>query len=84
MKKTKKLEDLKLEEALERLELIAREMENDTIDLEGSVARYKEARAIYTHCVSQLGEAQREVEILMADGSSTTLDQTEVAEEDRV
>ena len=63
-------EEMKLEDALKRLEAIAAEMEDDSVDLAGSLARYREARALYTSCVSRLGQAEREVEILMADGDT--------------
>lgn len=82
MKSEKRPDEMKLEEALERLEAIAREMEDDTVDLAGSLKRYKEARSIYTHCVSQLTDAEREVQILMADGGSAALESADVDREE--
>ncbi|MCK4306148.1 MAG: exodeoxyribonuclease VII small subunit [Candidatus Eisenbacteria sp.] len=61
--------DLPLEKALERLEEIARQLEGGSLDLELSLQRYREARELYGRCVARLSEAEREVRILMADGS---------------
>ena len=69
--------DLKIEEALEQLEVIADELEDGDLDLERSLARFREARALYAHCVARLTAAEREVRILMADGSVVAADPDE-------
>jgi exodeoxyribonuclease VII small subunit len=66
----RRIADLKVEEALGRLEEIADELEGGDLDLERSLARFREARALYGHCVARLTAAEREVRILMADGST--------------
>lgn len=71
----KKTKELSLEEALERLEEIARELEDGSLDLERSLQRYREARRLYSGCVARLSEAEREVRILMADGNLGPADQ---------
>ncbi len=66
--------DLPIEEALGRLEEIADELEEGDLDLERSLARFREARALYAHCVARLTAAEREVQILMNDGSIEAAD----------
>ncbi len=67
-------EEFKIEEALARLEAIAKEQESGDLDLEQSLARYREARELLARCVSRLDEAEREVRTLLADGEIGTLD----------
>ena len=69
--------DLRIEEALGRLEEIADELEEGDLDLERSLARFREARALYAHCVARLTAAEREVQILMSDGSIAAADPDE-------
>ncbi len=68
------LAELSLEQALEQLEQIASELESGALDLEHSLKRYREARELYNGCVARLGEAEREVRLLMADGSTEAAD----------
>ena len=68
------LAELSLEQALEQLEQIAKELESGALDLEHSLKRYREARELYNRCVARLGEAEREVRLLMADGSTEAAD----------
>ena len=72
--------ELSLEQAMDRLEQIAREVEAGTLDLEASLQRYREARELYTLCVARLSEAEREVRVLMADGSLASESSTAPAE----
>ena len=60
---------LTVEAVLERLESIAKELEGGGADLERSLKLYREARELYGTCLARLGEAEREVRILMANGS---------------
>jgi exodeoxyribonuclease VII small subunit len=62
--------DLKVEEALSLLEEIADQLEDGDLDLEHSLARFREARALYAHCIAKLTAAESEMRILMADGST--------------
>lgn len=66
--------DLPIEEALGRLEEIADELEEGDLDLERALAHFREARALYAHCVARLTTAEREVQILMNDGSIVAAD----------
>ncbi len=73
----RRIAELKIEEALQRLEEIADQLEDGDLDLEGSLARFQEARALYAHCVARLTAAEREVRLLMADGSTAAADEDE-------
>jgi exodeoxyribonuclease VII small subunit len=68
---------LKIEEALERLEAIAGDLEDGDLDLEQALASFREARRLYGYCLTRLGEAEREVRVLMADGALAAGDQDE-------
>jgi exodeoxyribonuclease VII small subunit len=60
---------LTLEAALRRLEEIAARLEAGTLDLEPALGLYREARELHGFCVARLAAAERELQILMADGS---------------
>jgi exodeoxyribonuclease VII small subunit len=61
-------EEMTLEAALRRIEEIAARLETGTLDLEASLALYREARDLHAFCVGKLAAAEHELEILMADG----------------
>jgi exodeoxyribonuclease VII small subunit len=61
-----------LEEALAGIEAIAAKLEAGDLDLETSLRLYREARSLHALCVSRLSEAERELQILMADGELRT------------
>ncbi len=64
--------EVPLEQALRRLEEIAGELERGDLDLEGALGLYREARELHAACVARLGEAEHELQILMADGTLRT------------
>jgi exodeoxyribonuclease VII small subunit len=59
-----------MEELLQRLEAIATRLESGGLPLEDALALYREARDLHAACVARLGEAERELQILMADGET--------------
>lgn len=62
-------EALRVEDALARLEEIARELEEGSLDLEQSLAHYREARGLHAQVVARLTRVEEEVRTLMeADG----------------
>ncbi len=61
-------EGTSLEEALRRIEEIATRLETGSLDLESSLALYREARDLHAFCVARLAAAERDLQILMADG----------------
>ncbi len=69
-----------LEKALARLDAIARELEGGGQDLEQSLERYREACQLHAQCTQRLTEAERELRILMADGSLTTGDPAQLSQ----
>lgn len=62
-------EELTLEAALTRLEEIAVRLETGSLDLETSLALYREARDLHAVCVTRLAAAEHDLQILMADGT---------------
>ena len=55
------------EVALRRLEEIARHLEEGDLDLQASLALYREARELHGFCVARLTEAEQELQVLLAD-----------------
>ena len=65
-----KEKDLTFEEAIKKLEIITRELENGEIDLDSSINKYKEATALMEFCNEKLKNAHEAVnKILKPDGS---------------
>lgn len=64
MKASKELKSLKFEEAVEQLESIVQEMENDQLPLDQLIQRYEEGTKLIQHCQQKLSEAEQKVEIL--------------------
>ncbi len=57
----------KFEEALTRIDEIVRALEKGDLSLEESVKRFEEGVKLSKNCLKMLEEAQRKVDILMAD-----------------
>lgn len=58
------IKKLSLEEAMERLEKIVAEMENDKLPLEKSLKLYEEGVGLVALCSEQLEAAKRKIQIL--------------------
>jgi len=56
-----------VEEALRRLEELAKRLEEGDLDLQTSLALYREARQLHASCVRALTAAEEELQILLAD-----------------
>ena len=56
--------DLKFEAALAELEQIVQSMEGGRMPLEESLAAYRRGSELLKHCQQQLGDAERQVQIL--------------------
>jgi exodeoxyribonuclease VII small subunit len=66
------IEPLSFEQALERLEIIVRELEDGQTGLNDSLARYEEGVRLLKHCHAALGQAERKISLLTGiapDGS---------------
>jgi len=61
------MEDMKFEEALERLESIVRNLEEGELTLEESLAAFEEGIGLYRFCAGKLDDAERKVDILLKD-----------------
>ena len=57
---------LSLEEAIEKLEMIVSEMENDKLPLEKSLKLYEEGVRLVALCSEELDVAKRRIEILQS------------------
>ena len=73
MAKAKESEPPSFEAALRRLEEIVEAMEEESVSLEGLVARYEEGIGLLRHCRSRLDEADRRIRILREDGETEAL-----------
>ena len=62
-------EGMTLEAALARIEEIAGRLETGALDLETSLALYREARDLHALCVARLAAAEHDLQILMSDGT---------------
>lgn len=62
------------EQALERLEKIAEEMESGELGLEKMVEAFEEGRKLVSLCSSKLNEVEKKIEMLVRkpDGTETT------------
>ena len=56
--------ELKFEAALAELEQIVQSMEGGRLPLEESLAAYRRGSELLKHCQQQLGDAERQVQIL--------------------
>ena len=58
---TKKMQELRFEDALSRLEEIVRHLEKGDLPLNDSLALYEEGTALIAACSKQLDEAEQKV-----------------------
>lgn len=62
-------EELKLEDAMEQLEKIASELEENNIDLDAAVLKFEKGMEISKKCAQILENAERKITILIKDGN---------------
>ncbi len=67
-------DNIKFEDALQKLEEIVRQMENGTLTLDESITKYKEAVELVKLCNSKLEEADQVVKILAESHDGTVYD----------
>lgn len=60
-------QDLRFEEALEKLEQIVSEMERGDLDLDKCMARFEQGMKLAEFCSGQLAETEKKVEILLRE-----------------
>ncbi len=61
------IESLRFDEALERLERLALQLEQGDIPLEEALAVYERAVRLFRHCRTRLDEVERKLELLTRD-----------------
>ena len=60
-------EELTFEQAMQNLEKIADELENDNLDLDTSVKKFEEGMKLSQKCNKMLQEAEKKITILIDD-----------------
>lgn len=66
-----KIENMTYEEAVEALEKIIEELENDNLSLKDSMEKFKRGIALYNHCNDILNKLEGEIKILIKDDEGT-------------
>jgi len=61
-------EGVSFEKALDRLEMLVREMESGELSLEDMMARFEEGQALVKVCAGTLNQVERRIEILVKEG----------------
>jgi exodeoxyribonuclease VII small subunit len=56
------------EKAMERLEAIAREMEDKKLGLEEMISRFEEGQSLLKFCSNKLNEVEKKIEVLVRKG----------------
>lgn len=62
------MEEIKFEEAIKRLEEIAKELESGELGLDESVNKFEEGMKLSKTCTKMLGEAEKRINILINNG----------------
>jgi len=68
------VENLSYEKALKELESILSTLENESQDLETTMALYERGRALIKHCQALLDEAELKVKMLSEDGQAQEME----------
>lgn len=58
--------EMTFEEAIESLESIVKELEDDQITLEASIMKYKKGMTLVKHCNASIDQIEKELEIINA------------------
>lgn len=61
-------ENISFEEAMNKLEQIAKELENDSLTLEESVSKFEEGMKLSKKCSELLENAEKRITILLKNG----------------
>ncbi len=63
------MEELKFEEALEKLEIIVDELEKGDITLDEALKHYEEGVRLSRFCAGKLGEVESRIEMIIKEGN---------------
>lgn len=66
------MEDIKFEDAIMKLENIAKELENGELGLDESVKKFEEGMNLSKVCTKMLNEAEKKINILIETGENIT------------
>ena len=72
----KKINDMKFEEAMERLEKIVKLLDSGSASLDDSIAAFEEGIALVKLCNSKLAGAEQKVKILVAGADGNVTEQS--------
>ena len=59
-----KIDELNFEDALEKLEEVVKELEDENISLEDSMQKFEQGIKLSSHCLKKLNEAEQKIEEL--------------------
>ena len=62
------MEDIKFEDAIKKLEDIAKELESGNLGLDESVSKFEEGMALSKTCTKMLNEAEKKINLLIDNG----------------
>jgi exodeoxyribonuclease VII small subunit len=62
------MKEIKFEEAIQKLEEIAKELESGTLGLDESVEKFEEGMKLSKTCTKMLNEAEKRINILINNG----------------
>lgn len=68
----KDLENIKFEEAMENLEKIANDLENENLDLDTSLSKFEEGMKLSKKCNEMLENAEKKITILIQKDEKIT------------
>lgn len=74
----KDLENMKFEEAMENLEKIANDLENEELDLDTSLSKFEEGMQLSKKCSQMLENAEKKITILIKKDEEITEEKFEM------
>ncbi len=75
------MEEQTFEDAIENLEKIVSELENEQLTLDESVKKFEEGMRLSKYCNEILEKAQKQISILIADDNGDLKEETFITEE---
>ncbi len=75
------MEEQTFEDAIENLEKIVSELENEKLTLDESVKKFEEGMRLSKYCNEILEKAQKQISILIADDNGDLKEETFITEE---
>lgn len=64
---------MKFEEAMEKLQKITQELEQESLPLEESLQKFEEGMKLISFCEEKLEEVEKKIQILVKEGNSLKL-----------